>query len=58
MTLLTKKVADEVGKTVDHVNQVDEVSAHSNEVDLRCTKSDRLQQVIRGIFSYNFGQKF
>ena len=32
MTLLTKKVADEVGKTIDHVNQVDEVHAHSDEV--------------------------
>ena len=32
MTLLTKKVADEIGKTVDHVNQVDEVSAHSDDV--------------------------
>ena len=31
-TLLTKKVADEVGKTVDHVNQVDEVHAHSDEI--------------------------
>ena len=33
MTLLTKKVADEVGKTVDHVNQVDEVHAHSEGAD-------------------------
>ena len=28
MTLLTKKVADEVGKGLDNVNQVDEVHAH------------------------------
>ena len=28
MTLLTKKVADEVGKSIDNVNQVDEVHAH------------------------------
>ena len=32
-TLLTKKVADEVGKTVDHVNQVDEVHAHSDDIN-------------------------
>ena len=32
MTLLTKKVADEVGKTVDPVNRVDEVHAHSDDV--------------------------
>ena len=27
-TLLTKKVADEIGKTVDNVDRVDEVHAH------------------------------
>ena len=32
MTLLTKKVADEVSKTVDHVNQIDEVHAHSDDL--------------------------
>ena len=30
MTLLTKKVADEVGKSIDNVNQVDEVRTHSD----------------------------
>ena len=30
MTLLTKKVADEIGKSIDNVNQVDEVHAHSD----------------------------
>ena len=35
MTLLTKKVADEVGKTIDHVNQVDEVHAHSDNTNSR-----------------------
>jgi hypothetical protein len=29
MTLLTSKVADEIGKGIDNVNQVDEVHAHS-----------------------------
>jgi hypothetical protein len=33
MTLLTSKVADEIGKSIDHVNQVDEVSAHSDNVN-------------------------
>ena len=33
MTLLTKKVADEIGKSADHVNQVDEVHAHSDNAN-------------------------
>ena len=44
MTLLTKKVADEVGKSVDHVNQVDEVSAHSDEVSPGRTETDKVQR--------------
>ena len=33
MTLLTRKVADEVGKTADHLDRVDEVHAHSDDAD-------------------------
>lgn len=50
ITLLTSKVADEVGKSIDYVNQVDEVNPDR-------TESDRFQQVILAIFSYNFCQK-
>jgi hypothetical protein len=33
MTLLTSKVADEISKNVDNVNQVDEITASSDEVN-------------------------
>ena len=33
MTLLTSKVADEIGKGIDNLNQVDEVHAHSDDVN-------------------------
>jgi hypothetical protein len=35
MSLLTKKVTDEIGKGIDNVNQVDEVHAHSDGANPR-----------------------
>ena len=44
MTLLTKKVADEVGKSIDNVNQVDEVHAHSDP-DVNAGNLDNANQI-------------
>ena len=47
MTLLTKKVADEIGKGIDNLNQVDEVHAH-HDPDINAGNLDNAEVVNTG----------
>ena len=47
MTLLTGKIAQEIGKSVDNLNQVDEVHAH-NDPDVNAGNSDNAEGVNAG----------